>query len=120
MVDLRPYKVVVLVFGSPGCPACQEFTPRFRQIAQAYVQCLPEMVQGQPQPRAAGAIFYLDANDPKNAPVADRFNVQYMPTVIVLRKPRGMLRFDGSVPNNKIVEILNAAVQGLSCFVGER
>lgn len=103
MVDLSKFKIVIVIFAQPGCGACEDYLPRFKALAAPYESCLPVVV--------------LDVNDQKFAWLADRHKVEYTPTTLVLRKPRGAIKIDGSVDDGKIQEILHTAVKGLSCDI---
>ena len=89
--------VVVVLFTIPGCEACEEYKPRFRRIAQHYQNQFP--------------IFMLDANDPKNADLATRLNVMAVPASFVLRRPTGMVRVEGAIPDQQIAWLFGLAAR---------
>ncbi len=89
--------VVVVVFTIAGCEACAEYKPRFRRVAQHYQQHVP--------------IMMFDANDPKCADLANRLNVMSVPATFVLRRPTGMIRVEGAIPDSQIAWLLGVAAR---------
>lgn len=92
-------RVVVVLFTIPGCDACAEYKPRFQRIAQMYQRIMP--------------IYLLDANDTRAdvADLASRLNVTNVPATFVLRRPTGVIRVEGSIPDDQIVRLLGVAVR---------
>lgn len=90
-------RVVVVVFTIDGCGACQEYKPRFQRIAKDYQRAVP--------------IFMMDANDPRSADLATRLNVTNVPVTFVLRKPTGMIKAEGSIPDSQIAWLLGVAAR---------
>lgn len=86
-----------------GCGACDEYLPRFKQIAAKYEHCLP--------------IVILDATRPEHNAIADRYRVFETPTTLILRKPIGLVRFVGALPSNEIERVFMLAIRGLSCEI---
>ncbi len=71
---------IVVVFTIPGCPACEDYMPVFRQIAGHF----------------PGVQHYvIDASTPQGAPYADHFGIQATPTTMVLRNPVGAIKAEG-------------------------
>ncbi len=87
---------VVLVFAMPECPACEEFVPRFRQIAGQY-----------PQVKS----YVLDISQPVPWKLADQYGVNATPTMVVARRPRGMVKWEGAVPDREIHRALGIAAR---------
>ena len=56
-------------------------------------------------------ILVLDANDPRNADLAGRLNVTGVPATFVLRRPSGVIRVVGSVPDSQIAWLLGVAAR---------
>ena len=90
-------RVVVVLFTIEGCPACNEYKPRFARVASAF--------QGQVP------ILMLDANDPRNANLANRLNVRGVPATYALRRPTGLITMVGSVPDEQIAWLLGVAAR---------
>lgn len=96
-MDPRTSPVVVVLFTLEGCPACEEYKPRFAKIAKMYQQYVP--------------VILADANDPKFADLAERLKVEAVPATFMLRRPRGMIRMVGGVPDHQIHWLLSTAVR---------
>jgi thioredoxin-like negative regulator of GroEL len=90
-------RVVVVLFTIAGCEACEEYKPRFRRIAQQYQRHVP--------------IVMLDANDPRCADLAQRLNVTNVPATFALRRPTGMIRVEGAIPDSQIAWLLDVAAR---------
>jgi len=99
--DLSQARVVVVLVVMRQCPACHEFLPRFRRVAAKYARCVPSVI--------------VDASDPQQAPVADRFQVRATPTLLVLRRPVGQIRLEGNVSDAEIERAFAMATRGLRC-----
>lgn len=94
--------VVVVCVVMQGCGACHEFLPRFRRVAAKYARCVPSMI--------------VNASDPKQAPLADRFNVRVTPTTLILRRPVGQIRLEGAVSNAELERAFMLAARALRCL----
>jgi thioredoxin-like negative regulator of GroEL len=90
-------RVVVVLFTIAGCEACEEYKPRFQRVARNYQQHVP--------------IVMLDANDPRCADLAQRLNVMNVPATFALRRPTGMIRIEGAIPDSQIAWLLSIAAR---------
>lgn len=90
-------RVVVVLFTIAGCEACAEYKPRFHRMAQHYRNYVPVMA--------------FDANDPRCADLANRLNVTNVPATFVLRKPTGVIRVEGAIPDSQIAWLLGVAAR---------
>jgi len=92
-------RTVVVLFTVPGCDACAEYKPRFQRIAQQYQHAVP--------------IYVLNANDtrPDVADLASRLNVANVPATFVLRRPTGVIRVEGAIPDDQIAWLLGVAAR---------
>jgi len=90
-------RVVVVLFTIPGCEACEEYKPRFQRIARHYQQQVP--------------IIMLDANDQRNADLGTRLNVTNVPATFVLRRPSGLIRIEGAIPDSQVTWLFNVAAR---------
>lgn len=92
-------KTVVVLFTIPGCDACAEYKPRFYRIAQQYQHLVP--------------VYMLNANDtrPDVADLATRLSVANVPATFVLRRPTGMIRVEGAIPDSQIAALFNVAAR---------
>lgn len=90
-------RVVVVLFTIPGCEACREYKPRFQRVAQHYAGHVPVMM--------------LDANDSRCADLANRLNVTNVPATFALRRPTGMIRIEGAIPDSQIAWLFGIAAR---------
>lgn len=95
--DPNTSRVVVVVFTIEGCDACNSYKPRVQKIAVRYQQIVP--------------IVVLDANDPRNAALATRLNVGPVPATFVLRKPTGIIRVEGEIPDSQVAWLFDIAAR---------
>lgn len=95
--QLDQARIVIVVFTLEGCPACAEYKPRFLQMAQIVQDRMP--------------IIMADANDPRFADLAQRLNVAAVPATFVLRRPTGIIRIAGAIPNDQIAWLLDLAAR---------
>lgn len=90
---------VVVLFTIDGCEACAEYKPRFQRIAQQYRRIVP--------------VYMFDANDqnPEVMNLANRLHVANVPATFVLRRPVGVLRVEGAIPDSQIAWLLGVAAR---------
>jgi thiol-disulfide isomerase/thioredoxin len=95
-------RTIVVLFTIPGCEACAEYKPRFQRIAQQYQNVVP--------------IYMLNANDtrPDVADLASRLHVANVPATFVLRRPTGVIRVEGAIPDSQIAWLLGVAAREVS------
>lgn len=97
--DVSNQRVIVVVFVQEGCPACDDFKPRFDRLAERYV-------------RAGLPIFVYNAasDDTALSSWMDQLKVEGTPTLLVLKRgPSRPLRIDGAVPDDEIETALRSA-----------
>lgn len=95
--DLSNENVVVILFKMEGCPACEEYEPRFQRIAEPYQGHFP--------------ILIFDVTDPTMQAVADRLKVYGLPATFVLRRPVGLIRAEGNIDDHELAWMLDAAAR---------
>jgi len=96
--DLSNANVVVVVFVMEGCGACKEYLPRFKKLAEPY--------------RKAGLpilIYDAASKDERVQNFADRVGVDATPTTAILKRGPGVLKAEGSIPDEEIQQILGIA-----------
>lgn len=94
-MDLSGYRVIVVVFAMPDCPACEDYVPRFLRYAAPYQQAgIPVFV------------YNVASEDPKLQEFADRYKVQVTPTTLVLPRGQGHLKVEGGLPDAAIDRLL--------------
>ena len=89
--------IVVVVFTLKGCGHCEIYRPKFTKVAAPYADYVP--------------IVMADGNDPRFQDLANRLNVQGVPATFLLRKPAGMIKLEGDVPEAQIKWLLNIAAR---------
>jgi thioredoxin-like negative regulator of GroEL len=103
-VTIFDIPVAVLVWTQEGCPACEQYLPKLRKIAEKYSQCVPTII--------------ADVNQFPNA--ADAFRVSATPYTVISRygRPPAFAGFaDGDVDEGRIESIYASAVTGAECAV---
>jgi thiol-disulfide isomerase/thioredoxin len=99
-MKLIDYPVIVIVWGQDGCPACEEYTPRFRQVAGQYASCIPSVV--------------IDAERYDQA--ANHYRIRATPTTMISRYGRRSLySIEGSTENKQIETLFQYAMRGMDC-----
>jgi hypothetical protein len=91
-MDLSTHSVVIIVLGQMGCPACEEFHPRFVAATQRH--------------QTPG--IALDISTPQGTQLADAYGVSMTPTTLLLRRGSGAIRAEGAVSD--------VALEGLFSF----
>lgn len=99
-VKIWEMPVAVILWTQDGCPACEEYLPRFLRVAKKYERCLPVIV--------------ADVNRFPNA--ADAYSIANTPTTIISRYGERSFRFiDGDGPEHAIESLFYSAMRGLDC-----
>lgn len=95
--------VAILVWTQEGCPACDQFMPKFLEIAKEYSGCLPIIV----------------ANVEQFPGAADVFRVQSTPTAMITRYGRRGFAgfFEGDASEERIRSLFSSAANGLDCAI---
>ena len=96
-IDQQP--VLVLMFGMQGCPACDSFLPRFRDVAARH----PAVVA-----------YAVDSSKVEAA--ADRFRVRATPTTVLLSFGRQADRVEGEASERRLERMFESAER----MAGER
>jgi thiol-disulfide isomerase/thioredoxin len=100
MIDLRNERVLVALFVQAGCPACEEFHPRFDRLADRYKRAgMPIMV------------YDAAAKDPGLIAFMDKYQVYATPTLLILKRGPGSYKVEGSLDDETIEETLMMAYQ---------
>lgn len=86
----------VFVFAMHGCGACEEYLPRFKELAGPYRRVIPIGI-------------YDVQQDTKAAHFGDKLGVKATPTTIVMDKQGRLKRFVGALGNAAIKELLKQA-----------
>lgn len=97
-MDRPQANVVVVLFVMDGCPACEEFFPRFKKLVEPYAKA------GIPV-----AVYDAASEDQHVQDLADRWGVEATPTTIVARRGPGIIKEEGSVDDATLKGLLDAA-----------
>jgi hypothetical protein len=104
-----------------GCGACEEYVPRFKQVVQKEIG-LPVFDVGKgrlPDPKVLSRtclpVYTVDCDDKQFGDWAEHLNVHATPSTYVLRRPRGIIRLEGAIPNEQVKWLLGKALRGLTC-----
>lgn len=95
------------IFVMQGCPACEEFKPRFRRVyAQLQQQgyCLPPF-------------DFVDANAPNAQGAANHYQVQYTPTTILQKSTGHWYKWETALTDDEIRWVLVKASRGAQCEI---
>ena len=78
---------VALDFYQASCPPCRALEPRLEKIARQYESRLP--------------VYRIDID--RDMPVAERFGVKSIPTVLVVRGGQEVARLDGLITDRDLM-----------------
>jgi len=87
---LEQHDTALVDFWAPWCPPCREFAPLFERAAERHPQL---------------AFCRVNADDAK--PLAQAFDVQSIPTLIVIRERIMIASQPGYLPEAKLDELLS-------------
>jgi|SRR5882672_8862974 len=114
MDPLDNTKVVIIVFAMHGCPACQDFLPRFYNQIEGYQKMGHPFVVYQGEALAKGQIpvmVYDSTSQEKSLQdFANLHHVENLPTTLLLPKVGHSMRFEGALSNEQIYTLLNNAI----------
>ncbi len=83
---LRARGPVILDFYQASCPPCRALEPRLERVARRYEGRL--------------SVYRVDID--RDMPVAERFGVKSIPTILVLRDGREVDRLDGLITDAEL------------------
>ena len=93
---LRATVPVALDFYQATCPPCRALEPRLERVAGQYAGRLP--------------VYRVDIE--RDMPVAERFNVKSIPTVLLLRDGNEVERLDGLITEGDLEAAFERALRG--------
>lgn len=101
-MKLTDRPVVVVTWAMHGCPACDEYLPTFRKIAEKYQRCVPSVI--------------VDAN--RYPAAADHYRVKATPTTMIMRYGRrGIMKIEGAADEAEIERLFGYAFYGMDCKI---
>ena len=86
---------VALDFYQATCPPCRTLEPRLERLAQQYAERLP--------------VYRVDIE--RDMAVAERFGVQSIPTVLILREGKEVERLDGLITDDDLKAAFERAIR---------
>lgn len=113
MADLTQHRVLIAVFGMPGCGACEDFIPMFTDLVEKRGRPFHVYVPGEPIPRGSIPILIYDVASPDQTiqDFANQYAISATPSVLVLRRGQGALKIEGSIDRNQAAHLLAIAHQ---------
>ena len=90
---LKAPGVVALDFYQASCPPCRALEPRLEKIARQYVDRLP--------------IYRVDID--RDMPIAERFAVKSIPTILLVRAGTEVARLDGLITDRDVTTAFDRA-----------
>ena len=92
-MSYRPRMPAVFVFAQPGCPACEDYVPRFQRRAA-----------GAPYPVG---IYHLGSGG-RGDEMANKFRVSAAPTTVVMTRRGQLQKHVGALADNVIERLLKS------------
>jgi hypothetical protein len=117
MIDLGNTRVLLVVFGMPGCGACDEFVPKFLERVTAFQkQGAPfRVVQGNDKKIEPGEIpvmlYDAAAENEGLQDFADSLGISATPTTCMLTRRSGTTKIEGAISPAEVDVLLQAAVR---------
>lgn len=84
---------VALDFYQASCPPCRALEPRLERVARQYQGRLP--------------VYRVDID--RDMPVAERFGVKSIPTILVFRRGGEVARLDGLITDRDLTTVFDRA-----------
>lgn len=111
MSDLSACNVVIVIFAMDGCHHCHEYLPRFRRRVRAFTDLRwPFVYYDGARTPSAGEIPIVIVDgaspDPSVEELAQRYQVEGMPTTLVMPRIGAPMRLEGAVDDREIHDAL--------------
>jgi thiol-disulfide isomerase/thioredoxin len=113
---LQNAKSAIIVTVMTSCPACQDYKPRLHAQAERFQQHGVPIVfyeEGMQIERGQIPIVFLDATspDPSMQAFLNQYNVQGLPTTILMRQSAAPVVYEGAIEDAQIFAILIEATK---------
>lgn len=107
---------LIIVFAMHGCPACEDFLPRFIQQVDGFQQLgHPFVIHAVGQQLQPGqipvAIYDSNSRDPELQKLADFYQIQNLPSTMLLSKRGQFHKHEGALDDSQIYSLLVEAVR---------
>ena len=90
--------VVALDFYQASCPPCRALEPRLERLARQYEDRL--------------SVYRVDID--RDMPIAERFGVKSIPTILLVRGEREVARLDGLITDRDLTAVFDREAAGAS------
>lgn len=94
--------LTISIFVMAGCPACEEYKPRFRHIYAQMQQA------GAPLP----PLEFVDVNAASAQAVSNHYSIKFTPTTVFQRGDGYWWKWDAALSDEKIAWLLARSTQG--------
>lgn len=116
MSDLSQCRAVIVVFAMDGCHHCHEYLPRFQKMVGRFqAKGWPFVVYdgNAPEPGSIPVLIVDGASmHPTIVELADRHQVDGMPTTLVMPRAREAMKLEGAVDDRELYDALIAICTG--------
>ena len=114
--DLSHTQSMIIVFAMAGCPACEEYKPRFEKMVAGFQRHgvpIVYHVHGRAIARGTIPLLIVDAasENPSVVSLADQYGVSGLPSTLLLTRRGRPVRLEGAVDDQQIYDLLAAASQ---------
>ena len=113
-MSLDHTRSAIVVFAMDGCPACDDYLPRFQALVDGFAQHGHPVVYyqlGMPLPAGLIPIIILDgaSDDPSIVSFADQHDIGALPTTLLLRRTARPAKLEGAISDQEIHAALISA-----------
>ncbi len=113
-MSLDHTKSAIVVFAMDGCPACEEYLPKFRHLVDSFMAHGQPFVYyelGMPLPPGLIPVIILDgaSDDPSIISFADQHDISALPTTLLLRRTARPAKLEGAIEDREIYDALVSA-----------
>lgn len=111
--DLRNVKSLIIVFAMPGCPACEDYSPRLYRMIEGFKRHgVPFLIynNGTIQRGQIPVLVYDGAStDAGVQALCDQYGVTAMPTTVLLTRNGKPQKIEGAIPDDELYQLLASA-----------
>lgn len=112
--SLEHTKALIVIFAMPGCPACEEYTPRLERQVEGFQKLGHPLVFHDAgceiAPRTIPILVYdTTSKDPELVALCDLHKVTALPTTMLMTRS-GIYKTEGGLSDQQIYDMLSHAV----------